>query len=219
MSSPSGHEARSAKTRAQLIDAAVEVIGAVGYEGATTRALTQVAQTPLSAIPYHFGSKKELYLAAAQLIAGYASERFGEVIAILDAPGAADGHEAVENALHHLLHIVLGNAEPHSWTSFVARCVYENDEAYSLIHTQAIHPMLERLVQAVAPALPGSLDKDAARLRVSAVVTAIFSFRFLRGVMVRSMDWDSLQAEGTAQLERMISDLCRSSFFPLRPAS
>lgn len=216
MTAPSGHETRSARTRAQLIEAAIDVIGAVGYEGASTRALTQAAKTPLSAIPYHFGGKKELYLAAAQMIAEYAHQRFGEVIEILDDPNVIDGDQAFEKALRHILHIMLSNAEPHSWTSFIARCVYENDEAYSLIHTQAIEPMLERLVAVVSP---GSLDKNVARLRVNAVVTAIFSFRFLRGVMVRGMDWGNMQDEGAAQLEQMISDLCRSSFFPLRPVS
>ena len=78
MTAPSGHEVRSAKTRAQLIEAAIDVIGAVGYEGASTRAITQVAKTPLSAIPYHFGGKSELYMAAAQMIAEYARERFGD---------------------------------------------------------------------------------------------------------------------------------------------
>ena len=56
----SGHDARSAKTREHLIEAAIEVVGAVGYEGASTRALAKAANANLSAIPYHFGGKKEL---------------------------------------------------------------------------------------------------------------------------------------------------------------
>ncbi|KAA6168260.1 MULTISPECIES: CerR family C-terminal domain-containing protein [Pseudomonas] len=219
MTAPSGHEVRSAKTRAQLIEAAIDVIGAVGYEGASTRVITQVAKTPLSAIPYHFGGKSELYMAAAQMIAEYARERFGEVIHILDAPASGSESQAFEKALLHLLHIILSNAEPHSWTSFVARCAYENDEAFSLIHKQAIEPMLQRLVEAVTAISSGDLGIAAARLRINAVVTAIFSFRFLRGVMVRGMDWENLQDDGAAQLEKMISDLCRSSFLPVRPAT
>ena len=118
----SGHEARSAKTRSQLIEATIEVIGAVGYEGASTRALAHAAKTTLSAIPYHFGGKRELYLAAAQMIAEYTAGRFEEAVGLLEADDPAEKAIRFEEALTNLLHIMLEDAEPHSWTSFVARC-------------------------------------------------------------------------------------------------
>lgn len=71
-----GHGSRSAQTRKRLIQAAIKVMGAAGFEGASTRALVKAAKTNLSAIPYHFGGKKELYLAAAHEIADYARVRF-----------------------------------------------------------------------------------------------------------------------------------------------
>ena len=72
-SAPSGHEARSAETRAKLTSAAIEVFAKVGYEAASTRELAKQAHANLSAITYHFGGNKELYLAAAQEIADYAA--------------------------------------------------------------------------------------------------------------------------------------------------
>ena len=79
-----GHGARSAHTRARLIEAAIEVIGAVGFDAGSTRALAKAANANLSAIPCHFGGKKELYLAAAEAIADHARIRFAEVEHILD---------------------------------------------------------------------------------------------------------------------------------------
>lgn len=198
----------------QLIEAAVDIIGAMGYEGASTRTITQAANTPLSAIPYHFGGKSELYMAAARMISEYARERFEEVNQLLDEQVEGGRFKAFENALLHLLHIIISDTEPHSWTSFVARCAYENDEAFSLIHRQAVEPMLQRLVQTVMAISPGALSTTVARLRVVSIVTAIFSFRFLRGVIIRGMGWDSMQGDSIAQLEKMISDLCRSNFLP-----
>src|SRR6516165_6121863 len=72
-SSLSGHELRSGETRKRLVLAAIEVFGQIGYEAATTRELAKQAETNLSAINYHFGGKKELYLAAAQEIADHAA--------------------------------------------------------------------------------------------------------------------------------------------------
>ena len=208
----SGHEARSAKTRSQLIEATIDVVAAVGYEGATTRALAQAAKTTLSAIPYHFGSKKELYLAAADMIAEYAANRFVEAAALLDDTSNVELSARFELALIQLLHTMLEEAEPHAWTAFVARCAYDNDDAFALIHERAIAPLQKRLVHAASQFSGRSSDDEALRLRVNAIMTAIFSFRFLRGVMLRGMDWKSIRNEATKQITDMVHDLCRSGF-------
>jgi AcrR family transcriptional regulator len=208
----SGHETRSAKTRSHLIEAAIEVIGTVGYEGASTRALARTAKTTLSAIPYHFGGKKELYLAAAQMIADYAADRFGEAAAVLDTDADVEKTIRFEEALVNLLQIILKDAEPHSWTSFVARCAYDNDEAFALIFDRAIAPLLERLVGAASDLSGRPPDDEDLRLRVTAIVTAIVSFRFLRGIMLQGMEWKQVHGGGIRQIESMIRDLCRSDF-------
>lgn len=210
--SPSGHDARSANTKEHLVDAAIEVIGAVGYEGATTRELAKAAGANLSAIPYHFGGKKELYLAAARKIADYVHGRFEEVALLLRQTGEGDAALRFEAALIHLLHIVLDNAEPHSWTSFFARCTYDNDEAFAIIHDSAIAPLLDALARS-AGQISGRDPKDAAlRLRVSAIVTAIVGFRFQRGITLRGADLESIEGGYEKQLEDMLRDLCQSIF-------
>jgi AcrR family transcriptional regulator len=208
-----GHEARSAKTRTQLIEAAIEVIGSVGYEAASTRLLAKAARTNLSAIPYHFGGKKELYLAAAQAIADYARVRFEEVAQVLEARQRGDKPGGFEEALVRLFHLVVEDAEPRAWTSFLARCAYENDEAFALIQDQAISPLMDRLNQSAGEIFANWPARDVAlRLRISTIVTAIFSFKFLRGFVMRSMDWKGLHASGARQIEEMIRSLCRSDF-------
>jgi AcrR family transcriptional regulator len=213
---PSGHEIRSANTRSRLIEAAIEVIGAVGYEGASTRALAKAAKANLSAIPYHFGGKKELYLAAAEAIAEYARVRFGEMASILEGQQTDDKAARFEEALVRLLHFLLRDAEPHTWTMFVARCAYDNDEAFALIHERAIMPFLEHLVEFAGDFCKGAPKGEAFRLRVSAIVTTIISFRFLRGILLRGMGWKTIQDSGARQIEEMIRDLCRSDFLEVR---
>lgn len=212
----SGHETRSARTRAQLIEAAIEVIAEVGYEGASTRALAKSANTTLSAIPYHFGGKKDLYLSAAQMIAGYAHTRFEEVADILDGQSSGDKAARFEEALIHLLHIVLEDTEPRAWTSFLARCVYDNDEAFELIHNQAIAPLLKKLARAASEFSGHTPEDEVLRLRISAIVTAILGFRFLRGIMLRGMEWKTMQDNCIRQIEHMVRDFCRSDFLKVR---
>jgi AcrR family transcriptional regulator len=208
----SGHDARSAKTMERLIDAAIEVIGAVGYEGATTRELARAAGANLSAIPYHFGGKKELYLAAARKIAAYVHDRFEEVALVLRQTGEGDVAHRFEAALIHLLQIVLENAEPHAWTSFFARCIYDNDEAFAIIHDCAIAPLLDDLTRSAAAMFGRDPSDVELRLRVSAIVTAIVGFRFQRGITMRGLDWEGIEGGYATQLENMLRDLCRSDF-------
>jgi len=213
---PSGHESRSEKTRTQLIEAAIEVIGDAGYEGASTRSLARAANTALSAIPYHFGGKRELYLAAAQVIADYAVRRFAEVVSVLEAGGSVEASIRFEEALAKLLHIILEDAEPATWMPFIARCCYDNDEAFALIYDQAIGPLIDTLVRAAGDFSNPSLDDDAVQLRISSIVTAIISFRFLRGITLRSLGQDQFQTSCIHQIEAMVRELCRGDFIAVQ---
>lgn len=209
---PNGHEMRSSRTRAQLIAAAIDVFGRIGFEAASTRLLAKEGKANLSAIPYHFGGKRELYMAAAQEIADYAQGRIEEINVILEDPETKSPRERLEKALSCFLRILLDDAEPRSWTTFFARCAYENDDAFLLIHDRAIAPLQRRLIVTVKMIASGTLDEEAIRLRVSAVITAIIGFRLLRGIILRGMDWKQAQSMKLRQIEEMIGDLTRSNF-------
>ncbi len=58
--------ADGASTRANLLDAAAQVIADHGYSGLSTRLVAETAEAPLSQIHYHFGSKLDLVLAVLE---------------------------------------------------------------------------------------------------------------------------------------------------------
>lgn len=61
---------RSLDTRERLVDAALAVFAAQGFEGATTREIARRAGVALAALPYHFTTKEALWRAAADRIFG-----------------------------------------------------------------------------------------------------------------------------------------------------
>jgi AcrR family transcriptional regulator len=63
-----GTHARGEDTRRRILDAALEVFAAEGYEGASTRFLAERAGVNLPAIQYYFGSKEGLYRAVIDSI-------------------------------------------------------------------------------------------------------------------------------------------------------
>lgn len=209
-SSTNGHELRSSRTKAQLVEAAIDVFGNVGFEGATTRMLAKSANVTLSAIPYHFGGKRELYMEAAREIADHARLRMASVCAILDDPNTASPVDRVERSLTMCLHLLLDDTEPRSWTDFFARCAYDNDEAFQLIHDHAIAPIQEKLVVAVRAIASPTLDDEAVKLRVTAILAGMVGFRLLRGILLRGMDWAELKPAHIAKIDALIRDLTRS---------
>jgi len=212
-SSPSGHEVRSTETRSRMVAAAIEVFGRVGYEAASTRELAKLGQTNLSAIPYHFGGKRELYLAAAQVIADYARELVDTLVVRLDNPSTGSALERLEDALAGFVQIMMGDSEPQSWTAFLARCVAEDDDAFRLIYDYALAPFQRSLERVVEDIAQGSLNSGEIRVRVSSTIAALISFRLLRGIMLRGMNWKKVPAGKSLQIEQMVEDLVRSGFF------
>ena len=61
--------------RERLLSVAIERFGESGFEGASTRDIAQAADTAMSSITYHFGSKEGLYLACADFISEMIRER------------------------------------------------------------------------------------------------------------------------------------------------
>jgi AcrR family transcriptional regulator len=68
-------------TRADLIDAARAEFAALGFAGASVRAITAAAGANLGAITYHFGSKQALYEAVVGEAMGEVVRRVGEAVA------------------------------------------------------------------------------------------------------------------------------------------
>ena len=82
---------RSLDTRERLVDAALEVFAARGFDGATTRAIALRAGVALAALPYHFETKEALWRAAAERI-------FGLLHAHFEARAGAAGAELAPEA-------------------------------------------------------------------------------------------------------------------------
>jgi AcrR family transcriptional regulator len=62
---PGSHQ-RGEETRGRILDAALELFAASGFEGASTRAIAERAGVNLPAIQYYFGSKEGLYRAVVE---------------------------------------------------------------------------------------------------------------------------------------------------------
>ena len=85
-----GGSARSADTRRQLVDAAIETLKAEGYAGASARAIAERAGSNQGLVFYHFGSVANLLLAALDSVSAQRLAQYDAAIAEISDRNDAD---------------------------------------------------------------------------------------------------------------------------------
>jgi AcrR family transcriptional regulator len=210
-----GRTALSAETRRRLIEAAIEVFGRLGFEGASTRALMDRAGANLAAIPYHFGGKRGLYLAAARVIADYARERVGPIVMRLCDPGRAEPIARLNEALTDFIHLLFAGPEPKSWVAFFVRCEHEADDAFRMIYEDIITPFRRALIGTVSEATGCEAGDETLQMRITIVLTSVINTRTLQNMILSGLGWDEL---GPARIERLANEIRRLALVALLPA-
>jgi AcrR family transcriptional regulator len=77
---------RSAGTRSQLVDAAIETLKADGFAGSSARAIAERAGLNQGLIFYHFGSVANLLLAALDSVSARRMEQYGAAVDRVGSP-------------------------------------------------------------------------------------------------------------------------------------
>jgi len=176
---------RGELAKRQLLEAACEIFGKNGPDGATTRQIAQAAKQNIAAIAYYFGSKEGLYLAVAQ----YILDDF------LEKPNPTEHlpllQKLIIDSFLQYARLVLDKSNVHI-SRIMAREQLVPTEAYSLIHQQALSPLLTRVNRLLAlyigldPTLPKTM------LHTHAILGEVLSFRLVRETILRQTGWDRI---------------------------
>lgn len=197
---------RGSDTRAQLIEAALDIFGRLGYEGATTRQIAKAANANLAAIVYHFGSKEALHLAVAEHVAESILARVGPTLATIATPSATATPDAARAALHRLIEtlvdVLLGSAEAERWARFIVREQLQPTAAFDVIYGYMEQAMSAAL-HIIATILDVPEDDDL-RLRAITVFGQILVFRVAQTMVFRRMKWTSIGDSERDAIKRII---------------
>lgn len=203
---PAGRE-RGADTRERLLDAAVEVFGRLGYDGAGTRALAAAAGANLAAIPYHFGSKEGLYLATARHVAARIGEslaplieRAGRALQDLREPQPADAAALLGSLLGDFAALMMA-PEADRWAAFILREQMAPTRAFGVLYDGFMVRMVA-MVMRLLTLCGGPSGRHASgpdmRLRAFALLGQAMAFRVGRAAVMRTLGWEAV---GPAELE------------------
>lgn len=185
----------------QLLDAAIDQFGRLGFEGASTREIARAGGTAMSSITYHFGGKKGLYLAAAEHIARCIAERQAPVFAAAQAAMHKDEAAAREAVLAMLdsMALMMLSPETEPWSRFIIREQQYPTEAFDRIFEGAMQPMIEGFLMLVAR-LRSDLDERDARATAVMLFGQVLVLRAGRESVRRILGVERLDAEAAAVL-------------------
>lgn len=195
-------------TRERLLLAAIDVFGRYGFDGTTTRALAKAAGVNLQAIPYYFGGKRGLYVAAAEhigtLINAEVADLREQTRARIEAsetgrvPLAAAEARAVLAAILGRMAVFFVGPGSESVARFMIREQMEPTEAFQRVYAAVMGPMLGLVGKLVATLMGEDPASEDVRLRTLSLVGGVLVFRVAHAAVLTHLDWCAV---GPAQVE------------------
>jgi AcrR family transcriptional regulator len=198
---------RGAETRAQLIEAGLDVFGLVGFEGATTREIAKAAGANLAAIAYHFGSKEALHIAVAEHVARSMRGAIEPALADVAGPAATASPQAARASFGRLIEayvdLLVGSAEAERWARFIVREQMQPSAAFDTIYGFMVGPVgvATRLVATATD----RLEDEETKLRVFAMFGQVLVFRVSEALVTRHMGWTEIAEHERAEIKRVIA--------------
>ncbi|MDO8434069.1 MAG: CerR family C-terminal domain-containing protein [Candidatus Binatus sp.] len=191
---------RGEDTRQRLIEAALEIFAAYGFEGASTRMLADRAGANLAAIPYHFGSKEGLYLAAAHSIVEAAESEMSPVIGKIERALAQRklDRDAAAALLHELLErfsaLVIGSPQADSWSRFVLREQLQPGAAFEIIFEGIMRKNARAFTKLLAILLKRPEGDPRVAVRAQTILGEILVFHSSGTAALRLLGWKEFSA-------------------------
>ncbi len=200
------------KTRQRLIEAGIEVFGQHGYDGATTRMLTQAAGVNLAAIPYHFGGKEPLYhevvkTIGERILSAFANERATLFKLMNDANATrADLQQVLDNLICGFARVLIASETGRQAAPIMMREQAHPTKAFDQLydaHLNKLHQMLTQLVARLKGIPP---ESDAAILCTHAIIGQVMVFRMMRELAIRRLNWPTFNDDNIEQICAVILD-------------
>ena len=216
-----GGYSRGEASKTRILEAAIDVFGRVGYEGATTRMIAKRAKVNLGSLQYYFRGKERLYLDCARHIAAGTEANFPALLRMVDsalAPESAPPAEHVEALVRLWAAVadrIIGAGKSTHWIMFVNREQMSPGKAFSILYDRVVKRLIDVFALHVGRILRRPPDSEEVLLQTLALLGPLFFFQRARGVILRTLDWPDLEGE---RLARALAVLLKQSLHGLDPA-
>jgi AcrR family transcriptional regulator len=186
-----GTYSRGEDTRRRILETALDIFAAEGYEGASTRRLAERAGVNLPAIQYYFGSKEGLYRAVIGDIVEHTETHLAplapKVGAAIADPGARpeDLLELLCAMLESFVALVTGGTQIESRRLLFARAEVERTPGLDFLHESGMRQIFQPCLGLVSRLLGKSPEDPEMAFRTLSLIgqVAIFCNNGVRHVL------------------------------------
>jgi TetR/AcrR family transcriptional regulator, regulator of cefoperazone and chloramphenicol sensitivity len=187
--SPSHH----AGARERLLAAALAEFGTRGFDGTTARHLSAIADAPLSAIPYHFGTMESLYRETVAQVLRLMGERLGPAVSIAEQAAisckASQAKAAIQALLYEIMRVVVVSEESTQWAKLLMREM----QTPSLAIVSLQEDIMFRAHRAICGLIHRGTGKDLGStdvaLQAFALLGQVIVFRHIQPIVRLRMGW------------------------------
>ena len=200
-----------ADTRQRLLRAALAAFGHRDYDSVGTREIVEAARVNISAISYHFGGKRGLYLATAEYLAVSLHARMQRDLAFVAAAAGAGNSAGCRKLLSSFISsfaedLLTGTLGEHA-PGFIFREQNHPTEAYDILYRRLLQPLHRGLAELVACARGLHPEAAEARMVAHALLGQAMAFRAGRTTLLRQLSRKGYTAADMRRVKRLLSAL------------
>ena len=197
------------QTQERLLEAALDIFGRHGYDGATTRMIAGEAAANIATIPYYFGGKEGLYLAVIDRIVELIGSRVSSIAQEVDRSLQTRSittdlaQTYLEQILTSLLTFMVGSDQGPRVARIILREQLDPSSAYQRIFEGFMGPALSACASLIRTIAPDETERSA-RIRALAIFGQILVFRVARETVVRGVGMQGYTPEETEEIRRIV---------------
>jgi AcrR family transcriptional regulator len=215
--SPEGGYARGDETRHRIIEAAVELFGEHGFDGASTRDIATRAGVNAPALQYYFENKEGLYRACIEELADETMKTVGPAIdrahrALSDNAGTATLIDAFIGIQEVIADRAFEKANKPGRRLFFAReqAGYEPESATQILTCKIRQPLNDASAALVARISGRAADDPVTLIRTFSLHGQLVVFHVAHRSTLSMLGWKNIDAENAEQLKSTVREQTRT---------
>jgi AcrR family transcriptional regulator len=196
-------------TRMQLLSASLKAFGNKDYDAVSTREIVELAGANISAISYHFGGKKQLYLETAVYLAETLKQKMAPAIEQIEPPqdeqNPANCRQRIEQQIGAMVELVIVGELSADAAGFIFREQLKPTEAFDILYQELMQPMQQRYARLLACIFGCSEEEPQVKLITHSLLGQIMIFRLGETTILRRLNLEQFNQADCTRITRLIS--------------
>jgi TetR/AcrR family transcriptional regulator, regulator of cefoperazone and chloramphenicol sensitivity len=201
----------SLNTRERLLLAALKSFGHNDFDAVSTREIVEIAGANISAISYHFGGKRGLYLATAEYMAERMQAKMKPLMESIRSQlvySDKDGcQELLKQLIHGFVHNLLMGEVSEDAAGLIFREQNHPTDAFDFLYDKFMLPMQTIYSMLVARITGADPDAKETMLITHSLLGQIVIYRMGRETILRRLGIKRFSADDVNQIAELISAL------------